>query len=341
MAELPRHVCKDDAAVLMLDHQTGLSSLTGDFGLGPFKYDVTVLAATANHFRRSTFVVTRKNFTLSLLLTMLLLFSGLPTSAAEPWEVLPPTPAPIPSERSGQAAANGVIIHYAVYGQGSPVILLHGGLANTDYWGNQIHALAPHHTVIVMDSRGHGRSTRDSRPYGYDLMADDVVALMDVLKVPKADIVGWSDGAILGLDLAMRYPDRVEKIFAFAANTMTSGVIDGVDKNPTFAAFIERAGQEYKAHSATPTEYDAFVAQIGKMWASQPNWTDVQLKAITAQVLVVDGDHDEAIKRAHTEYIAATISGAGLLILPNASHFAFLQDPGLFNYAILHFLGDQ
>jgi pimeloyl-ACP methyl ester carboxylesterase len=282
----------------------------------------------------------REKLMLPVLLTVLLVLSALPTGAAERWEV-PPTPAPIPSERSGQANANGISIHYAVYGQGSPVILLHGGLANGDYWGSQIQALAPHHTVIVMDSRGHGRSTRDARPYGYDLMADDVVALMDMLKVPKADIVGWSDGGILGLDLAMRYPDRVGKIFAFAANTLTSGVVDGVEKNPTFAAFIERAGHEYEAHSATPKEYAAFVEQISKMWASQPNWTDAQLKAITAPVLVVDGDHDEAIKREHTEYIAATIPGAGLLILPNASHFAFLQDSGMFNYAVLHFLGDQ
>jgi len=281
----------------------------------------------------------RRNFTDPLLLILAL--STLRAGATERWEVLPPTPAPIQSERSGQANANGISMHYAVYAQGSPVILLHGGLANADYWGNQVKALAPHHTVIVMDSRGHGRSTRDSRPYGYDLMADDVVALMDALKVPKADIVGWSDGAILGLDLAIRHPDRVGKIFAFAANTVTSGVKDGVEKNPTFAAFIERAGHEYEAYSATPKEYDAFVAQISKMWASQPNWTDAQLKAITASVLVVDGDHDEAIKREHTEYIASTIPRAGLLILPNASHFAFLQDPELFNYAVLHFLGDH
>jgi pimeloyl-ACP methyl ester carboxylesterase len=281
----------------------------------------------------------RRNFTDPLLLILAL--STLRAGATDRWEVLPPTPAPIQSERSGQANANGISMHYAVYGQGSPVILLHGGLANADYWGNQVKALAPHHTVIVMDSRGHGRSTRDSRPYGYDLMADDVVALMDALKVPKADIVGWSDGAILGLDLAIRYPDRVGKIFAFAANTVTSGIKDGVEKNPTFAAFIARAGHEYEAYSATPKEYDAFVAQISKMWASQPNWTDAQLKAITASVLVVDGDHDEAIKREHTEYIASTIPRAGLLILPNASHFAFLQDPELFNYAVLHFLGDH
>src|ERR1700736_5373773 len=284
------------------------------------------------------FALTR-NFTHQVLLIVAL--STLRVEAIERWEALPPTPKPIRSEHSGQANANGICIYYAVYGQGSPVILLHGGLANSDYWGNQVMALEPHHTVIVMDSRGHGRSTRDSRPYGYDLMADDVVALMDVLKVPKADIVGWSDGAILGLDLWMRHPDRVGKIFAFAANTVTSGVKDGVEKNPTFAAFIERAGHEYEAYSATPKEYHAFVVQISKMWASQQNWTDAQLKAITASVLVVDGDHDEAIKREHTEYIASTIPRAGLLILPNASHFAFLQDPELFNYAVLHFLGEH
>jgi pimeloyl-ACP methyl ester carboxylesterase len=275
------------------------------------------------------------------ILAAFLAFVALPAFAAERWQTLPPTPAPIATDRSGEADANGIKIHYAIYGHGSPVIFLHGGLANADYWGNQVPAVAAHHTVILMDSRGHGRSTRDGRPYGYDLMADDVVALMDVLKIPKADIVGWSDGGIIGLDLALRHKDRVGKVFAFAANTKTSGVVEGVEKNPTFAAYIERAGHEYAEHSATPKEYDAFVDQISKMWADQPNWTDDQLKSITTPILVVDGDHDEAIKRAHTEYIAATIPHAGLLILPNVSHFAFLQDPDQFNFAILHFLGDE
>lgn len=276
----------------------------------------------------------------AFLLTLLLLVS-LPASAAERWETLPPTPAPIATDRSGQAEVNGISIHYAIYGQGPPVIFLHGGLANADYWGGQVLPVAAHHTVILMDSRGHGRSTRDARPYGYDLMADDVVALMDRLKVAKADIVGWSDGGIIGIDLAMRHRDRVGKVFAFAANTVTSGVKDGVEKNPTFAAFIKRAGQEYQAYSATPGEYGAFVDQISKMWAEQPNWSDAQLRAIGTPILVVDGDHDEAIKREHTEYIAATIPHAGLLILPNTSHFAFLQDPQQFNFAILHLLGDE
>src|SRR6266849_4051982 len=137
----------------------------------------------------------RRKFMRHLSLTMLLVLSWLPAGAADPWEMLPPTPATIPAESSGQVSANGISIHHAVYGRGSPVILLHGGLANSDYWGNQIQALAPHHSVIVMDSRGHGRSTRDLRPYGYDLMADDVVALMDALKVPRAEIVGGATAA--------------------------------------------------------------------------------------------------------------------------------------------------
>jgi pimeloyl-ACP methyl ester carboxylesterase len=275
------------------------------------------------------------------LLALVGVLANWPALAAERWETLPPTPAPIVADRAGHAQVNGIGIYYAIYGHGSPVIFLHGGLANTDYWGNQVAEVAAHHTVILMDSRGHGRSTRDARPYGYDLMADDVVALMDSLDIPKADIVGWSDGGILGIDLAMRHKDRVGKIFAFAANTVVSGVKDGVEKNPTFAGYIERAGREYKTLSATPGDYEAFVEQISRMWAEQPNWSDAQLKAIDTPILVVDGDHDEAIKRDHTEAIAATIPHAGLLILPNVSHFAFLQDPKQFNFAILHFLGDE
>ena len=94
-------------------------------------------------------------------LAAFLAFAAMPTVAAERWETLPPTPAPIATDRSGDAEVNGIKIHYAIYGQGSPVIFLHGGLANIDYWGNQVPAVAAHHTVILMDSRGHGRSTRD------------------------------------------------------------------------------------------------------------------------------------------------------------------------------------
>jgi pimeloyl-ACP methyl ester carboxylesterase len=262
--------------------------------------------------------------------------------SSEPWRQLPPTPAPVPTDRRGQADANGISIHYAIYGHGSPVILLHGGLANSDYWGHQVGALVDtHHAVVLMDSRGHGRTTRDSKAYGYDLMTDDVVALMDYLKIEKADIVGWSDGAIIGLDLAMRHKERVGKIFAFGANTVPTGIKDDVERNSTFATFIGRAGKEYAAQSATPKDFAGFVGEISKMWATQPNWTDAQLKTINKPVLIVDGEHDEAIKPEHNTYMAETIPNARLVILPKTSHFAFLQDPELFNAVLLKFLDEK
>jgi pimeloyl-ACP methyl ester carboxylesterase len=272
-----------------------------------------------------------------LLLLVVPLRAGL---AAERWQTLPPTPAPVASDRTGHAKVNGISLYYVEVGNGSPVVVLHGGFANSDYLATQVRALAPYHRVIAVDSRGHGRSTRDDRPFGYDLMTDDVVALLDLLQIQKADIVGWSDGAIIGLDMAMRHPDRVGRIFAFGANTKVSGLKDGVEWDPVVARYMARARRDYARLSPTPGQFGALQRDIGKMWEEEPNWTDAQLRSIRSQVMVVDGDRDEGIKREHTEYIAATIPGAGLLILPNVSHFAFLQDPATFNAALLRFLGD-
>jgi pimeloyl-ACP methyl ester carboxylesterase len=267
-------------------------------------------------------------------LCSLLLLCG----AGEPqWLTLPPTPSLPQAAQSGTAPVNGIKIWYAVFGQGEPVILLHGGLANADYWGHQVRALQPHYRVVVMDSRGHGRSTRDARPYGYDLMADDVVGLMDFLKIDKAAIVGWSDGAILGLDIALRHPERLTKLFAFAANSDPSGVAD-IANSPVFNEFIARAEKEYQALSPTPAEYKDFLAQITKMWETQPNWSAADLGRIATPTWIVDADHDEAIKRENTEFMAANIPGAGLLLQPEVSHFSFLQDPEQFSADVLHFL---
>ena len=184
-----------------------------------------------------TFLARGRQFLLAAVIVTLPMLAAV---AAEVWQTLPPMPTRPPATQEGRASVNGIELYYAVYGKGSPVILLHGGLGNSDYWGNLIPALADRYQVIVMDSRGHGRSTRDAQPYGYDLMASDVLALMDFLKLPKADIVGWSDGGIIGLDIAMNHPDRIGKLFAFGANSNLAGLKDGFDKNPNFAAFIER-----------------------------------------------------------------------------------------------------
>jgi pimeloyl-ACP methyl ester carboxylesterase len=266
------------------------------------------------------------------------LFSFGTGARAEPqWMTLPPTPTLPTPLKSGLAPVNDIKIWYAVFGHGRPVIMLHGGLSNANYWGYQVRALDKHYKVIVMDSRGHGRSTRNAEPYGYDLMASDVLGLMDYLKIDKAAIVGWSDGAIIGLDIAMHHPERVSKLFAFAANSDPSGVAD-IGKSLVFNAFIVGAGAEYKKLSPTPTQYKSFVAQITKMWKTQPHWTAADLERIRVPTWIVDADHDEAIKRENTEFMAEHVPGAGLLIQPEVSHFSFLQDPQQFNDDLLHFL---
>jgi len=256
---------------------------------------------------------------------------------SEHWMTLPPTPSLPTPQSSGQAEVNGASIWYAVFGSGPPVVLLHGGLANSNYWGHQVPALAQKYQVIVIDSRGHGRSTRSSAPYGYQLMASDVLGVLDKLGVQKAAVVGWSDGAIIGLSLAMNHPDRVARLFAFAANSDPSGVKD-VDKSPVFQQFVARAEKEYAALSATPTGYKQFVAEISTMWSREPNWTKADLAKIAVPTWIVDADHDEAIERENTELMAAAIPKAGLLLQPEVSHFSMLQDPAQFTADVLRFL---
>ena len=151
-------------------------------------------------------------------------------------------------------------------------------------------------------------------------------------------LVGWSDGGIIGLDIAIRHPERLTRLYAQAANVTVDGVDPGVATNKTFGAYIERSGKDYAKMSKTPGEYDAFVAQISKMWETQPNWTKEQLAKITTPTAIVAGDHDEAIKREHTDYMASVIPGAKEIILPNASHFAMLQAPDEYTKSVLEFI---
>jgi len=235
---------------------------------------------------------------------------------------------------------NGIRVWYAVFGHGSPVIMLHGGLANSNYWGLQVAALAPHFQVIVMDSRGHGRSTWDGGPVSYHLMAADVLALMDALHIPKAALVGWSDGAIIGLDIAIHHPERLTGLFAFAANSNTAGAKSS-EGSAVFDVYKKRTREEYEKLSPAPAAFEAFHAQLIKMWLSEPDFSDAQLRGIKVPTWIVDGDHDEIIKREDTDRMARLIPGARELILPGASHFAFLQDPKQFNESLLSFLSDK
>ena len=272
---------------------------------------------------------------------LLTILAAAPALADAPrWETLP-APAPLPPfDLEGRVSHEGARIWFATFGRGPPVILLHGGDASSDVWGGQVPALlAAGRRVIVIDSRGHGRSTLGARPLGYELMESDVIAVMDALNVDHADVVGWSDGAILGLIMAMKHPQRVTRAFAFGANMDLRGLNPLGALSPILPKVRAALADNYARLSETPGDYGALSRAVLAMQLREPNYTPQDLAAIAGPaVAIVDGDHEEFILRRHTEYLARTIPGAKLIILPGVSHFAPLQDPQGFNAAMIGFL---
>jgi len=243
------------------------------------------------------------------------------------------------TREQGVVARDGARIWYAAYGAGSPVILLHGGLGHSGNWGYQVPAVvASGYRAVVIDSRGHGRSTRDARPYTYELMAGDVAAVMDVLHIQKACLVGWSDGACIALILAAKAPARVAGVFFFACNMDPSGAKE-VDPSPILARCFGRHAKDYARLSATPDGFKAFADSVGLMQKTQPNYSPSDLAAIGVPVAIVHSEHDEFIKREHAQYLARSIPNAELVELRGVSHFAPLQRPEYFNAVMLEFLG--
>jgi len=244
-----------------------------------------------------------------------------------------------------QAMAEGYVPHdgariwYATYGTGTPVILLHGGLGHSGNWGYQVPALVGSgYRAILIDSRGHGRSTRDARPFTYELMAADVLAVIDTLEVDKATLVGWSDGACIALILAMRAPERVEGVFFFGCNMDPSGTKELAWPNAILDRCFSRHAEDYARLSATPDDFKPFADAVGLMMATEPNYAVRELDTIRVPVAIVQSEYDEFIKREHAEYLAQSIPGADLIILPDVTHFAPLQRPENFNATMLTFL---
>jgi pimeloyl-ACP methyl ester carboxylesterase len=248
------------------------------------------------------------------------------------------TPLPTSSDQ-GYVECDGARIWYATYGSGPPVILLHGGLGQSGNWGYQVPALVRRgYRAVVIDSRGHGRSTRDGRPYTYEVMASDVLIVMDAVHVEKAAIVGWSDGACTALILASKAPERVAGVFFFGCNMDPSGTKD-VEFTPILKRCFGRHVRDYAQLSATPDQFDAFSDAVGLMQKTQPNYSAHDLAAISVPVVIVQAEHDEFIKREHAEYLARSIPNAEFVNLHGVSHFAPLQRPAQFNSAMLAFLG--
>ena len=274
----------------------------------------------------------------------LLLATGL-AGAAERWQALPPTPTLPKPASTVQVMVNGARIWYAEWNRkaaGTPVLLLHGGYANSNYYGHLVRNLLRHgYRVVAMDSRGHGRSTRSDDPYSYHLMAEDVIGLLRSLSIPRVSLVGWSDGGTIGYDLAIHHPERIARLFAFGANADLTGLKEGFDAASAFSAYLKRVPTEYHRLSPTPKNWAAFDAAVGKMWATEPSFTAEQLRSIRVPTVLADGEHDEGIRPEHLRYLSETIPGARLIFLPGVSHFAMLQDPEAFDAAVLEFLGGK
>ena len=238
----------------------------------------------------------------------------------------------------GYVDHDGARLWYTTYGVGAPVILLHGGLGHSGNWGYQVPALVSSgYRAVLMDSRGHGRSTRDDRPFSYELMASDVLAVMDALHLEKAVLVGWSDGACTALILAARAPSRITGVFFFACNMDPSGV-KPIEASPTLNRCFSRHAKDYAQLSATPERFKDLVEGVTLMQQTQPNYSAHDLAKISVPVVIVQSEHDEFIKREHAEYLAHSVPKADLVLLRDVSHFAPLQRPEQFNAAILTFL---
>lgn len=240
----------------------------------------------------------------------------------------------------------GTRIYWEEFGRadGPPVVVLHAGLTSIAFMGGQIETLATEsYRVLAIDSRGHGRSSNTAPVPTYELMTDDVVAVMDARKIAKADVVGWSDGGNIGLDLARRYPDRVRKLVAFGANHTPPP--DGQDANMTMefknakpdAGMFLPLRYLYQKNSPTPDKWPEFFERERAMVFAGPNWSLDELSAIRAPVLLLNGEHD-LVLLPYASAMKNAIPGARLEIVAGEGHELPLANPAKANPVMLTFL---
>ena len=234
------------------------------------------------------------------------------------------------------AEINGVRIYYETYGDGPPVLVLHGAGAFLESMHYHITGLAPDHTVIAVDSRAQGRSTDSDVPITYGLMADDMIKLLDSIHLEKVDVVGWSDGGIIGLDMAMNHPDRVRRLVVIGANYDVDGIDPKVLADPE-ALGADDAELVYDLIAPDPSHFQVVLNKLTTMLHTEPHYTVAQLGRILSPTLVVAGEND-VILSDHTATLAAAIPGAKKVIVPGASHMGPLEEPDLYNNLVLEFL---
>jgi pimeloyl-ACP methyl ester carboxylesterase len=235
--------------------------------------------------------------------------------------------------------ANGIRMYYELHGKGSPVLLIHGGAGNGRQFDRQIPAFSREHLCIVPDCCAQGRTTDRPGPLTYHAMAEDMVVLLDHLRVDRVDIMGWSDGGNIGLDLAMNNPGRVNHLVTFGANFQPDGLNPQDiqwNNSATADSFGSGMREGWTQLNPEPAHYAEAMNKIIAMWRTLPRWSPVDLHTIRAKCLICAGDRD-VIRRDHTEQLARAIPGARLWIVPDASHSAMIERWEIVNPKVLGF----
>ena len=230
------------------------------------------------------------------------------------------------------ASVNGIKLYYEIYGAGQPMLQIHGNGLSISSMGHQIAFFSPHYKVIVADSRGHGRSEIGAGRLTYEQMAEDLNALLEKLKTKPVYVLGWSDGGIIGLLLAIRHPDKVGKLAIMGANLNPEGAYDwafnwAVKEDKRVAALIT------KGDTSQPWP---LVRQHLDLLAKQPHIPIADLAKVMAPTLVMAGDKD-VIRDDHTLQIFHGIPKAHLAIFPRATHMIPWEKHELFNRTVKRF----
>ncbi len=244
---------------------------------------------------------------------------------------------------------NGIKVYYETYGNGEPLLLLHGNGGSIESFTYQIPELSKHFKVIAMDSRAQGRTTDSDQEITYALMASDVSALIDKLNLGKVNVVGWSDGGNIGLELAYAHPEKVLKVVAIGANYTHENALtspNGVVMDQGDPLFVKTAEMKEKyltsAQRLSPDtlKLPEIRKKLTKLMDEYPNFTTDQLKTIKVPFLVIAGDHD-AISLEHTLSLYNNLPQSELFIVPHASHLLLFENPEIINNQVIRFLKEK
>ncbi len=229
----------------------------------------------------------------------------------------------------------GVKLYVEIYGKGKPILLSHGNGGNMSAFTKTIPYFEKDHQVIAVDSRGHGKSIDASDSLSFEMMADDFAALLDQLNIDSADVIGWSDGGINALLLAIRHPSKVRSLVSTGANLWP----DSTALDPEGWLNDKKYYEQNKGRSWATGQEKARWKYFMLDW-TQPNIPLDALHTIKCPSLIISGDRD-AINLEHTVKIFQNIPHAYLWVLPHSGHATLIEHAEDFNTKVAQFLSDD